>query len=138
MAKYKLTTVATYSDNTVAEDPQYQQQYVDRIAEDTIDNWDTATVTLVVDDGETYTAHRSGNRNKGQGDSRLRNHPWHKASDERPETAEDCKLLGWQGDGAYDFDIIKYRVRDRQFCDRNGHPLPAAGLWWRTLEKPNV
>ena len=88
--------------------------------------------------GDINTAHRDGNRNKGQGDSRLRNHPWHKASEERPETTEDCKLLGWFGDGAYDFDIIKYRVRDRQFCNRNGHPLLTAGLWWRTLEKPNV
>ena len=51
---------------------------------------------------------------------------------------KDVKLLGWfdTGSTAYDFDIIKFRVRDGEFCDRNGHPLMTDKLWWRTLEKP--
>ena len=63
---------------------------------------------------------------------------WHKATAERPETKKDVKLLGWfdTGSTAYDFDIIKFRVRDGEFCDRNGHPLMTDKLWWRTLEKP--
>ena len=63
---------------------------------------------------------------------------WHKATVERPETKKDVKLLGWfdTGSTAYDFDIIKFRVRDGEFCDRNGHPLMTDKLWWRTLEKP--
>jgi len=137
MTSYKLTEVATFCDNEEAAEPQYLQRYVDNIAEDKIDNWDTADVTLIVNDADTYTAHRDGNRHAGMGPSRLAHHPWHKATVERPETKKDVKLLGWfdTGSTAYDFDIIKFRVRDGEFCDRNGHPLMTDKLWWRTLEK---
>ena len=80
MAKYKLTIFATYSDNEEPVTPQDQQKYVDMLAEYYIDNWDTADVTLEVNDGEIFKAHREGNRHKGYGISRLANFPWHKAS----------------------------------------------------------
>ena len=138
MASYKLTEISTFCDNEEAAEPQYLQGYVDNIAEDIIDNWDTADVTLVVNDADTYTSYREGNRHAATGPSRLAYHPWHKATVERPETEKDVKLLGWfdTGSTAYDFDIIKFRVRDGEFCDRNGHPLMTDKLWWRTLEKP--
>lgn len=140
MAKYKLTTVATYSDNEEPVAPQENQKYADMFADDWIDNWDTADVTLEVNDGEIFKAHREGNRFKGEGISRLANFPWHKASEERPDTKKDIKLLGWfdTGSTAYDFDVIKYRVKDGEFCDRNGYPLMTDHLWWRTLEKPEL
>lgn len=138
MAKYELTIFATYSDNEEPVTPQDQQKYVDMLAEDYIENWDTADVTIEVNDWEIFKAHREGNRFKGDGISRLANFPWHKASEEQPE--DDCKLLGWfdNNSTAYDFDIIKYRAKDRQFCNLHGHPLMTDKLWWRTLEKPEL
>ena len=139
MADYKLITRVKFSDNTEAESPEELQKYVDSIKDDCLDNWDVASVVLVVD-GKAYRATGIGNRHAGSGTSRLINHPWHKASEERPDTKKDIKLLGWfdTGSTAYDFDIIKYRVRDGEFCDRHGHPLMTENLWWRTLEGPET
>lgn len=137
MANYKLTTVASFSDNEEAAEPQYIQKYVEDIAEDIITKWNTADVTLLVDD-KMFTAHRYRSIPTGKSVSQTDHHPWHKASEERPDTKKDVKLLGWfdTGSTAYDFDIIKYRVKDKLFCDRYGHPLITENLWWRTMKKP--
>ncbi len=139
MADYKLVTRVAFRDNTEAESPEELQKYVESIKDDCLDNWDIASVLLEVD-GKEYRAAGNGNRHTGAGTSRLHNHPWHKASEERPDTKKDIKLLGWfdTGGTAYDFDIIKYRVRDGEFCDRHGHPLMTSNLWWRTLERPKT
>lgn len=142
MAEYKLTTVATFSDNTECEEYGDLQDYVEKVAKDILSNWDTASVLLEVD-GKKITTSAQGNRHENEEDydSALKYHPWYKASEERPKTMKkDIKLLAWfEGNGpSYEYDIIKYRSRDGEFCNLHGHPLMTDKLWWRYLAKPNL
>ena len=94
MASYKLTTIATFTDNTCSEDPEDLQRYVDDIKEDILSHWDTAEVICDVD-GKVYTSKGDGNRREGMGQSRFANHPWHQLKDELPP--EGLHVLFYDG-----------------------------------------
>lgn len=146
MATYKLTTIATFTDNTCSEDPDDLQRYVDKIRDDLLGNWDTAEVICDVN-GQVFTSKGEGNRRESTGDGSFTNHPWHRLSDELP--LEGLHVLfydltgmhmGWvsrrtpEGYVARDGDLFVFL---EDYNDDGYWELKdVKNWWWRKVEAP--
>lgn len=146
MAIYKLTTIATFTDNTCSEDPEDLQRYVDTIRDDMLSHWDTAEVACDVD-GKVYTSKGDGNRREGMGQSRLANHPWHRLKDELPP--EGLHVLFYDGSDMHmgwvskrlssgcvapngDWFVVLEDYNDPGFWSLQN----VSDWWWRKVEAP--
>lgn len=152
MAKYKLTVITTYEDNETAAESEYQQKYVDAIAEDSVGSWNTAEVRLEVNGKDNYHAEaKDGPTKREPFRGKADRWPWIKTSDMVPEKEGKVLVYLTDGENTYDignwheahfykkepygkfpsrmyFSLLRQTIYEKDF-DK---------IWWRTVELPEA
>ena len=143
MAKYKLTKVSYYEDNEQAGDDNYNQQYVQGIADTEVAYWNRCEAELQVNDGKTYKAVADGGPTDNP--ERRTKWPWVLASEMLPPGDEFPCIIAimehWEkatyhktggGDDEskpyfwVDDNLGGYEIKEKDFPQ----------LWWRDIELP--
>ena len=139
MAKYKLTRVSFYEDNEQAGDDNYNQQYVQSIADAEVAYWNRCETELQVNDGKAYKAVADGGPTDHP--ERRTNWPWVLASEMLPPGDEVCDVIVCT-DGKY-WEKAEWRYYSKVFVIGDGTEWETelgekefGQIWWRTIELP--
>ena len=143
MAKYKLTKVSYYEDNEQAGDDNYNQQYVQGIADAEVAYWNRCEAELQVNDGKTYKVVADGGPTDHP--ERRSKWPWVLASEMLP-TKSGHYVVCWEGqwhpawfasetDAIYNEPFFEIRKMG-QIVYLKVYKNRFDQLWWRTIELP--
>ena len=139
MAKYKLTKVSYYEDNEQAGDDNYNQQYVQGVADAEVAYWNRCEAELQVNDGKTYKAVADGGPTDHP--ERRSKWPWVLASEMLPPGDEVRDVIVCT-DGEY-WEKAVWRYYSKTFVTDEGTDYECSfsekdfdHVWWRTIELP--
>lgn len=160
MAKYELVIKTAYEDNEAAAEAKYQQHYIEEICQDYVDFWQSADVTLTINNKYTFHTEQSGGpKNPKMAPSRLKDWPWQRADKQLPDYGEPVMLYhgGNEEEEAMYYGCLRHAEDLDKSFDKlslnHGDGFSAFSfdglkaifyqpsfyrLYWRTIEHPEI